>query len=46
MMLIKLQEAYRTPNRQAQKRIFPYYIIIQTLSTEQKKDTESSKRER
>ena len=36
VMPIKVQEAYRTPNRLDQKRKFPHHIIIKTLSKKNK----------
>jgi hypothetical protein len=42
----QVQEAYRTPNHQDQKRNISRHIIIKTLSTQNKGNTESCKREK
>ena len=31
-MLIKVQDVHRAPNRQDQKRDFPWHVIIKTLT--------------
>jgi hypothetical protein len=37
-ILIQVQEASRKPNRHDQSRIFSWYIILKTISTEKKKE--------
>jgi hypothetical protein len=36
-MVTQVQEAFRTPNRQDQKRTFPRNVIVKTLSLQNKK---------
>jgi hypothetical protein len=44
--VIQVQEVYRTSNHQNPKRNTPRHIIIKTLTTENKENTESYKREK
>ena len=45
-MSIKVQEAYRTPNRLDQKRKSPHHIIIKTLNIQNKERILKAAREK
>jgi hypothetical protein len=45
-MVIQVREAFRTPNRQDQKRTSPYHIIIKILGIQNKERIQKAAKEK